>query len=635
MNLGKVINIAVFVAGIDEEYQNNIIVGINEFARKNNINVSYFAAYGGMIDSRLYDIGEYSIYSLANLKKFDGAILMTNTINDNDLKQSISDRIIESGIPAVVFDCDTISEFHNISINNSKAMRDMVRHVIVEHGAETINYISGPMSNPEAVERLLSFREVMEENGLTVEEDRIYYGEFRSFDGHAAIEEYMKSGLPLPDAFICANDAMALSAVSTLEKYGFCIPLDVIVTGFDNTYSARNYCPALTSVKRPLSQIGSLACSVILDLLNGKTPVYDELEASCVFTESCGCSLHSDENFNEFRKNTYNKINSTNTNVRRLNILSARLAEVETAEEHFNVIKKFVEKLECDGFALCLTNNWQDSYNKAASDTGEPVFDKMTAPFIWDSKNNTSSVEYYNGSEMFPVPQTTGGNANYFLPLHFRNKTLGYYIITNCDFPIDSLLCHTFSMNISNSIENLRKLSHINKAMEELNRIYVIDPLCDIYNRNGFIKFSDEIFKDCVENKKKIMITFIDMDGLKFINDNYGHDEGDFAIKKLADIIKKCCSNDGICARFGGDEFVVFDKNANSDSAAILEMKFQAKLDAINNIINKPYKISASLGSIVINVDESYTLYKIIKMADELMYEVKKNKKNSRAGSGK
>ena len=179
-------------------------------------------------------------------------------------------------------------------------------------------------------------------------------------------------------------------------------------------------------------------------------------------------------------------------------------------------------------------------------------------------------------------------------------------------------------MNISNSIENLRKLSHINKAMEELNKIYVIDPLCDIYNRNGFIKFADEIFKDCVAERKKIMLTFIDMDGLKFINDNYGHDEGDFAIKKLANVIKECCNSDAICARFGGDEFVIF-----------LEQKFNAKIESINDIINKPYKLSASLGSVVETVDDSYTLYRIIKMADELMYNVKKTKKNSRTGSGK
>ncbi len=630
MNLGKVVNIADFVAGLEEEYKKNTIIGINEFSRRNNINVSYFAAFGGMIDSKLYDIGEYSIYDLANLEKFDGAILMTNTINDDSAKNRIISRIKDSGIPAVVFDCDDFKEFYNISIDNTIAMQEIVRHVIQKHDAKVINYISGPMSNPEAVERLQAFRKVMAENNLRVDESRIYYGEFRSFDGRDAIEEYMKSGLSLPDAFICANDAMALTAISTLEKYGFCIPLDVIVTGFDYTYSARNFCPSLTTVKRPLKQMGSYACNVILDLIDGKKPILEKLEASCVFTESCGCEMQTPDNYSEYRKVTYNKIEKTNSTIQKLNILAARLAETETAEEHFEVMKNFVSELDCEKFTLCLTSNWQDNYNGASNDY--EVFDSMTAPLIW-SKEKTESVEFFRGNDMQPVAAEKGGNINYYLPLHFRNKVLGYYIITNSDFPIDSLLCHTFSMNVSHSIENIRKLSHINKAMEELNRIYVIDPLCDIYNRNGFIKFTDEIFKDCVKNNKKIMITFIDMDGLKFINDNYGHDEGDFAIQRLAGVIKDCCRHGEICARFGGDEFVLFDSCANDSSAESLERRFNAKLENINHIINKPYRISASLGSYIAEVNAQDTLYRIIKQADELMYEVKKKKKNSRSGS--
>ena len=131
------------------------------------------------------------------------------------------------------------------------------------------------------------------------------------------------------------------------------------------------------------------------------------------------------------------------------------------------------------------------------------------------------------------------------------------------------------------------------------------------------------------------MITFIDMDGLKFINDNYGHDEGDFAIQRLAGVIKECCHPDNICARFGGDEFVLFDSDASNSSAESLERRFNAKLERINQIINKPYIISASLGSNITTVGEEDTLYKIIKQADELMYKVKKKKRNSRAGSEK
>ncbi|MBP5363124.1 MAG: diguanylate cyclase [Ruminococcus sp.] len=628
--MGKTVNLAVFVAGLDEEYQNNIITGINDFAKRSKINVTYFAAYGGMLDSKVFDIGEYSMYDVANLEYFDGVILMTNTINDVRVKERIINNVKTAKLPAVVFDCADYPEFINISIDNSAAMRNMVRHVIQEHGAKILNYISGPMSNPEAVDRLNAFREVMAENNLPVEEGRIFYGEFRPYDGKAAIEQYMESGLALPDAFICANDAMALTAVSTLEKYGFCVPLDVIVTGFDNTYSARNYCPALTSVKRPLDRAGSEACRVLLDIIDGKELEVERMEAECVFTESCGCNSGGVSEFSEYRKRTYNKIEDSNDNIHKLNILSARLAETENTDDTFAVIRDFIADIGCERFALCLKEDWQDAFANTSANIC--LESDMTAPLIWD-KGETTCVEYFTCRSMYPEPLETAGNVSYFIPLHFKERALGYFIITNGDFPITNLLCHSFAMDISNSLENLRKLSHINKAMEELNRLYVIDPLCNVYNRNGFIKLADDMFRTSVSQKRKIMLTFIDMDGLKFINDNFGHNEGDFAIQRLADVIKECLKSDSICARFGGDEFVVFHQRASDGDEAAFERRLNTKIDSINSIICKPYTLSASVGSVIKVPGEDETLYSIIKQADALMYEVKKAKKNSRAGT--
>ena len=625
----KIVNVAVFVAGLDEEYQNNVITGINDFARHNNVNVSYFAAYGGMLDSKIFDIGEYSMYDVADLECFDGAILMTNCINDMAVRERIISKVKEAKLPAVVFDCADYPEFININIDNTAAMRNMVRHVIQEHGAKNLNYISGPMSNPEAVERLNAFREVMAENGLSVNEEDIYYGEFRPYDGKAAIEQYMKSGRALPDAFICANDAMALTAVSTLEKYGFCVPLDVIVTGFDNTFSARNYCPAMTSVKRPLRRAGAAACSAILDIIDGKEPMIEHIEAECVFTESCGCvgAIDGVNHFSEYRKRTHNKIEDTNDKTQKLNILSARLAETENADDTLNVIKEFIAEIGCERFDLCLKEDWQETFsNNASAISSEHC---MTAPLIWN-KGETTCIELFTCCQMYPEPPESGGNISYFLPLHFNDRVFGYFIITNGDFPITNLLCHTFAMSVSNAFENLRKLSHLNKAMSELNRLYVIDPLCNVYNRNGFIRLADDLFKSSITQKNKIMLTFIDMDGLKFINDNYGHDEGDFAIQRLADVIKDCMKKGSICARFGGDEFVIFNNKASKGDDDAFVRHLNTKLDSINAIYRKPYTISASVGSIIKVPDSSETLYSVIKEADELMYEVKRTKKNSR-----
>lgn len=617
-------SVAVMVAGIDEEYQNNIICGINKFAEENDINVSYFAAFGGMLGSRKFDTGEYSIYRLVDYSKFDGVILMNNTIGDAAVKEYVTGKIRDAGLPTVVFDCSDIPEFYNISINNSAAMRGIVRHVIQEHGAKVVNYISGPLSNPEAVDRYRAFIEVMAENGLNIDEDRVYFGEFRSRDGLLAVEAFCRTGQSKPDAIICANDAMALTAVSAIEKLGYRVPDDIIVTGFDCTYNARNFSPALTTVKRPLYTAGYSALSLLFDIANGRKPEVRELEAVPVFTESCGCVDCSGEDVKEFRKRMYRKTETTNLNISILNRLTAGLAETESSADHFDVLESFLAEMDCEKFCLCLAEDWQDSDEFSLPSDGEKEYTGyMTAPLIWD-KGERRNVGYFPSSDMFPEKMVTGGNINYFLPLHFGDRTLGYYIMTNGDFPINSLLCHTLTMNISNSIENIRKLFHLNKAMEELDRLYSIDPLCNIFNRNGFIKRADEMFRMCVAKKKTIMLSFIDMDRLKFINDNYGHNEGDFALQRLASVISDCCEKGSICARFGGDEFVIFNADATEADGEALIRRFNVKIDQMNRIIKKPYLISASIGNAIEHIDGTKTLFDIIQQADEKMYELKK-----------
>lgn len=624
-------NIAVVVSGLDEEYQYNTIKGINQFAHENNINISYFAAFGGVVDSRRFDIGEYSIYNLTNFSAFDGAILFTNTFSDAEIRGRIVERVRESGIPAIVLESKDYPEFYDICIDNYTVMKELVNHVIRHHSAKVINYISGPLANPEARDRFEAFRSAMEENGLEVDEERIFYGFFRSYDGKQAIEEFAGSGLPLPDAFICANDSMALTAVTALEKLGYTVPDDVIVTGFDNTFSARNSCPALTSVSRPLFNAGYTACSIIYNVLNGiEQPHSTNLQASVVFSESCGCNDVTTDDLKEYRKRTYRRIEDTNSNIHLLNRLTAGLSDTKTSAETFDVIEGIVRELDCDKFCLCLTSDWQEDARNDFNLTVDLDYSEfMTAPLIWE-KGSRRSVAYFPSSDMYPEKLTTGGNISYFLPLHFGERCLGYYIITNGEFLIYSLLCYTLTMNISNSIENIRKLHHLNKAMDELNRLYVIDPLCNIYNRNGFINIADELFRRCVDERRRIMLSFIDMDGLKLINDNYGHNEGDFAIQRLASIIQGCCGRNSICARFGGDEFIILSVNVRRDEDDYLERRFSEDLENMNRIINKPYKLSASVGSIVRSLADGDTLYSIIKQADDKMYEIKKQKKKAR-----
>ena len=166
--------------------------------------------------------------------------------------------------------------------------------------------------------------------------------------------------------------------------------------------------------------------------------------------------------------------------------------------------------------------------------------------------------------------------------------------------------------------------------ISELDKLYVNDPLCNIYNRNGFIRAADNIFKSCKDSGKEILISFIDMDGLKIINDGYGHKEGDFALQRLANVIKTSCGANRICARFGGDEFIILGTSNSENDAQLLEMNFKHELERTNQVINKPYELAASIGTIVEKVTSDLMLFSLITQADELMYEKKKKKKTSR-----
>ena len=610
-------NVAAFVCGMDEEYPYQIILGINKFAIKNNINVSYFAAFGGIVDSKGFDIGEYSIYNMPDFSKFDGILLMTNTFSNPIISNSIINKVKASGKPCVIFECRDHKEFHDVSINNYSVMKKLVLHLIEEHGARVFNFISGPDENPEAKERYRAFRNALSAHNIEFdEENRLYHGFFRSYDGIKAIDEFVESGLSLPDAFVCANDSMALTAMSKLQNLGYKIPEDVIVTGFDNTFNARNSSPVLTTVRRPLYYSGEKAFRILLGLMNGESqPKNTDLEAQPVFTESCGCVSSDIENIKIFKRDTYQRLERTYTTVHMLNRLIAGLAGAERLEQCLDSIEHMLPTINCENFELCLVKDWENSYNVASIDGDDSSYPPiMTAPFIYDH-GKRRSVESFPSSQMRPEPLKTGGNISYFIPLHFGQRCLGYYIMTNTDFPIYSMHCHTLTMSIGNAIEGISKLN-------------VLDPLCGIYNRNGFSRNAGFIFQDCINNNRLLNIVFIDMDGLKAINDTYGHKEGDFAIKSLSDAISSSCESVDICGRLGGDEFVVLGRG--DDFVQKFSSKLEDKISEINHTSEKPFNISASVGYVSKKPSSEDTILELIQEADAKMYEVKKAKKANR-----
>lgn len=634
--------IAVIIEDIGQSYQSAILNGIVSSSSKFEMNIAAFVSFSGEMNNPRHDIGEFNIYNLPDFRLFDGAILLTNTLTYQPLADKILSRIKDAGIPAVSIDND-IPCFYHIGIDNKTAMRKIVEHMINDHGYKSFNYISGPANNPESADRLSAFLEVLEEHDLSISEDRIYYGDFKAPSGKAAAEYFLEKTDGMPEAIICANDVMAASAINRLSAEGYSVPDDIAVTGFDNTYNNYNFQVELTSVDRPLELSGRLACKMLYNHFNG---IFTErnviLDMSNRFTESCGCrhnALSDISKIKEINYRNYNKLESIQNYSSMLNRLSTQLLACNNFDEYIATLKKITLEIDIDECYFCLCENWDSdtAVGDSVSRDGDPpavpteYTERMLVPLAYKN-GEFFECDPILSREIFPHPANNDetGKFYYITPLHFAERCLGYLIIYSSRIQFHNAMFETFSINISNSLENIRKLMCLEYAVDRLDRLYTRDTFSGIYNRNGFVQATEKLYNECIAGQLDIMLMFLDLDGLKVINDTYGHSTGDIAICNIADILKDSCQKNEVFCRFGGDEFIVFGADYSENAAKQLTKRINAKIKEINDLGQNPFELSASIGFVIAAPKQGEDIFYFVTEADKKMYNEKRKKKLSR-----
>ncbi len=124
-----------------------------------------------------------------------------------------------------------------------------------------------------------------------------------------------------------------------------------------------------------------------------------------------------------------------------------------------------------------------------------------------------------------------------------------------------------------------------------------------------------------------MVLFFIDLDDFKNINDNYGHQEGDFALIKTTEALKSTFRQSDIIGRVGGDEFVALViQDSPIDTNTVLK-RLDASFNSVNEQMERKYKITASVGFASYQPDQKITIDNLISIADRMMYENKRKRK--------
>lgn len=183
--------------------------------------------------------------------------------------------------------------------------------------------------------------------------------------------------------------------------------------------------------------------------------------------------------------------------------------------------------------------------------------------------------------------------------------------------------------------ETLTAASHLlagvverKKLEEKLQQISITDELTGLLNRRGFMVQAAKCLKVAARNGNKSMLFFADMDNLKWINDDFGHQVGDEALKKTGDILKDTFRESDIVGRMGGDEFaVLFTSNVSTDHSSTMISRIEDRLAAWNKREDLKFDLSLSIGLVEYNPENPRTLEEMLAVADARMYKAKQKKR--------
>lgn len=162
-----------------------------------------------------------------------------------------------------------------------------------------------------------------------------------------------------------------------------------------------------------------------------------------------------------------------------------------------------------------------------------------------------------------------------------------------------------------------------------LAEIALKDELTGLYNRRGFLLLGDLRLNRASAAGHFLTLIYVDMDNMKTINDSFGHQEGDAALKALTAVLISTFRDDDIIARIGGDEFVVLAAIQGENQIPLLENRLHQYLENHNNHSDKEYRVEISMGHVTAGPKQSTRLADLLKQADARMYEQKMRKKSS------
>lgn len=565
------------------------------------------------------------IFSYATEKNLDILLVLmgcTGVLDQQSPKMKLVSELKKRGLPVITLSAQ-LDGYNSVRFNNKTGLRQGIEHLIQQHHCRRIGFVGGTPGNEDAILRFEAYRETLEKNGIAYDESIVRHGNFTEFC-EPLVEEILDVE-PKVDALVFANDQMAVGGYKVFKRRGIRIGKDISVIGFDNAACAQDMEPELTTVNADAEMIGYeaiLECAAFAR--TGK--VCDRIvDSHLLIRNSCGCTVcRQEEEQKDFGTENLEKITEAITRDMLLfeGYDDGSMAHLLDNLHRIHIKASYLYLLGENKTFQC-GERWQPPrclYLKARQ------MEQKVEVIPADKQRVTFSKILHNS--FYPQDRRY---TMLIMPLFLKEEQYGLFIceVNHAYFNCIPSVVYQLSIAVK-MMGMLRQQDEIQQELKEnnvvLDSISKRDELTGIYNRRGFLKEAELLLKAKNHKGKPAMAVYADLDLLKVINDRYGHDEGDFAIRSMAQVLSRVFIKDGVVGRFGGDEFVAIVILKGNHTWEYYKSKVDAMLEELNAASDKPYNISMCMGIAEFTCMEKVSVQEVLAAADSALYKEKLHK---------
>ena len=460
--------IALLLGQADEPYQQEFINGVKIRAFELGYDVLIFSMFIKYQNTKEREVGDSNIFNLVNFSMFDAVLVLSDTIQTPEVEKKLEERIYrEFNGPVICIDTDS-KYFYSFWTDGYPMVYATVSHLIEEHGAKDIAYLTGREHHYHSQRRLAAYMDAMKDHNLEIQPGRIQYGDFWYTSGTGFAEQFFHNGEHLPDAIVCANDCMAIGVAEEMTRRGVRIPEDLLLAGFGTSEEGQLSPKSLTSSYIPTEYDGEYAVDALICLSKGEEVPEIKPEVDLFLGQSCGCEGLPEEKYFSKRP-TWMSAESEDGYYSIHNSMLEDLLEATDLEEYFRTVYENIFYLRgIKRLEICLNSGWLNEDVLVDNDFPEngyshTMINVLSYNYKDSSRSGIDTKNIIETSKMLPyINDDENPVCLIFSPIYVEEKSLGYSMVS-------------FGSELRSYEEVTRLwLNLVSKGLESLRRAYAI-----------------------------------------------------------------------------------------------------------------------------------------------------------------